>query len=295
MSSTTLADLAKIQADEASLALMEQQLAQDTAQAVTDSQPTVTPPVQPPSSEPYLPTTDSSIPASDIPGTVAVDWDFTTMTALPKALSPTWFGNPAGKQQNATTMLASNVELTAQGLNLQLTAAKTGAIVSSNPSDGQHASGQGYQVAPTDEYPVYVQFSGLKIPVLNGKVANWPGLWMDGQTWPEDGEIDVIEGLSGAIAYHIHYGTGSGSSQGKAVAYSSAPDMVGVLWTPTAQTFFYEGANVGETQEMMTEPQFIIMENSLAISGTQPISLPADFIVGRCTVWCDNPTYASAS
>ena len=28
-----------------------------------------------------------------------------------------------------------------------------------------------------------------------GEVANWPGVWTDGQSWPEDGEIDIAEGL----------------------------------------------------------------------------------------------------
>lgn len=296
MSNTTLADLTKIRSDEAAIALMETQLAADTAVAVADSQPTTVTPPPPPAL--YLPTTDGSISSADIPSVIAVDWNFKTLTGLPKALVPSWFGN-TGKQ-NATTMLAANVSLVEEGLQLALTASATGAIVSSNPSDGQHASGAGYQVAPTAEYPVYIEFNGLVLPVVSGqvaggKVANWPALWLDGQVWPGDGEIDVMEGLSGTLAYHIHYGSGGGSAQGKAVSYVTPPDRVGVLWTPTAQTFFYEGVNVGATNEALTSPQYILMENSLAISGTPPSLLPANFIVGRCTVWCANPTYASAS
>lgn len=291
MSRTTLQDLAKVQSDEAAIALMQTQLAADTVQAVTDSQPTTVTPPPPPAL--YLPTTDGSIPSTDIPSVIAVDWNFQTLTGLPKALVPSWFGN-IGKQ-NATTMLAANVSLVEEGLQLALTAAGTGAIVSSNPWDGQHASGAGYQVAPTAEYPVYIEFNGLVLPVVGSKVANWPALWLDGQIWPVDGEIDVLEGLSGTLAYHIHYGSGGGSAQGKAVSYVTPPDRVGVLWTPTSQTFFYEGVNVGATSEALTSPQYILMENSLAISGTPPSLLPANFIVGRCTVWCANPTYASAN
>ena len=37
-----------------------------------------------------------------------------------------------------------------------------------------------------------------------GEVANWPGVWADGQSWPEDGEIDIAEGLDGEVCAHFH-------------------------------------------------------------------------------------------
>lgn len=34
----------------------------------------------------------------------------------------------------------------------------------------------------------------------------WPGFWSDGQNWPQDGEIDVLEGDGiGNSSYHYHY------------------------------------------------------------------------------------------
>src|SRR5690242_11617954 len=37
-----------------------------------------------------------------------------------------------------------------------------------------------------------------------GEIANWPAVWADGQSWPEDGEIDVVEGLGGKACAHFH-------------------------------------------------------------------------------------------
>ena len=42
------------------------------------------------------------------------------------------------------------------------------------------------------------------VPGSPGEVANWPGVWADGQNWPEDGEIDIAEGIGGQVCAHLH-------------------------------------------------------------------------------------------
>ena len=42
------------------------------------------------------------------------------------------------------------------------------------------------------------------VPGSPGEVANWPGVWADGQNWPEDGEIDIAEGIGGQVCAHFH-------------------------------------------------------------------------------------------
>ena len=42
------------------------------------------------------------------------------------------------------------------------------------------------------------------VPGSPGEVANWPGVWADGQNWPQDGEIDIAEGIGGQMCAHLH-------------------------------------------------------------------------------------------
>ena len=42
------------------------------------------------------------------------------------------------------------------------------------------------------------------LPGHAGQIVNWPAFWADGQNWPKDGEIDVLEGLGGKACWHFH-------------------------------------------------------------------------------------------
>src|SRR6476661_10863818 len=42
------------------------------------------------------------------------------------------------------------------------------------------------------------------VPGNPSAAANWPDVWADGQSWPEDGEIDIAEGLGGDVCAHFH-------------------------------------------------------------------------------------------
>ena len=146
----------------------------------------------------------------------------------------------------------------ADGLALQLNAPNSsGGLVSTNPDDGA-AGHTGFQIAPTPGKPVYVEFKVTLPATPAGTVANWPGVWLDGQTWPEDGEIDVMEGGWGSTAYHIHYGSGSSTAQG-GTANDSRPGThtYGVLWTTTGVTFLYDGAVVGTLTEVDDQPDVL--------------------------------------
>jgi beta-glucanase (GH16 family) len=183
---------------------------------------------------------------------------------------------------NGTVMLNSNVSVGANGLALQLNSPQSGGIVSSNPDDGQPGH-TGFQIAPTPGNPVYVEFKATLPASPRGEVANWPALWLDGQTWPEDGEIDVMEGLGGTAAFHIHYGSGSGQAQGASANSSPGTHTYGVLWTTTGFTFVYDGAVVGTLTESLTSPMYLLMENSNNTS--QDTVLPATMYVRYVRVW----------
>jgi hypothetical protein len=211
---------------------------------------------------------------------MVLDDEFNTGSLNTSLWSPDWFGN--GSVSNGTVMLTSNVSVGANGLALQLNSPQSGGIVSTNPDDNQPGH-TGFQIAPTPDKPVFVEFKATLPATSSGTVANWPALWLDGQTWPEDGEIDLMEGGYGYTAYHVHYGTGMGSAQGATVNDLSGTHTYGVLWTTTGFTFLYDGVDVGTVNESLTSPMYLLMENSY--SSVDPTVFPATMDVRYVRVW----------
>jgi beta-glucanase (GH16 family) len=87
----------------------------------------------------------------------------------------------------------------------------------------------------------------------------------------------------GSAAFHIHYGTGSGTAQGASVNSLSGTHTYAVLWTTTGFTFLYDGAVVGTETEALTSPMYLIMENSYSSSSSAV--LPATMNVRYVRVW----------
>jgi hypothetical protein len=233
---------------------------------------------------PLVSTTNGAGPdapaGSGAPTTMVLDDEFTAGSLNKSLWSPDWFGS--GSVSNGTVMVSSDVSVGANGLALQLNSPGSGGLVSTNPDDGQPGH-TGFQIAPTPTKPVFVEFKATLPATAKGQVANWPALWLDGQTWPEDGEIDVMEGGYGYTAYHVHYGTGMGSAQGATVNDLSGTHTYGVLWTTTGFTFFYDGVAVGTVNVALTSPMYLLMENST--SSVDPTVFPATMGVRYVRVW----------
>jgi hypothetical protein len=227
-----------------------------------------------------IPTAPSSLGA---PTKLVLDDEFTGGSLNKTVWSPLWFGD--GAYQQGTIMREANVSVGANGLELTLASNSTGAIVSSNPADKQpgHA---GFQIAPTAGAPVYVEYTAT-LPASGGQIANWPALWLTGQNWPMDGEIDVMEGF-GTSQYHVHYGPSpsDASGPGGIGGTTAGTHTFGVLWTTTGVTFVYDGSVVGSESVSMTSPMFLVMENSLPMSrGGAPLLVPSTVTVRDVRVW----------
>ena len=254
--------------------------------AVTNSNLSTTPapataPLPGAGSEGAIPDAPASIGA---PTTMVLDDEFTGNALNTSLWSPDWFGN--GGVANNTVMESDNVSVDANGLELKLGADSTGGLVSSDPGDGQPGH-TGFEIAPTPGHPVYVEFKAT-LPTTGGQIANWPALWLTGQQWPSQGEIDVMEGF-GDAEYHIEYGPpgsgfGSGiSNPGGVGGTSGGTHTYGVLWSTTGVTFVYDGVVVGTETASLSGPMFLVMENSLASGG--PPLLPATMTVRYVRVW----------
>lgn len=62
-----------------------------------------------------------------------------------------------------------------------------------------------------------------------GSTANWPAFWTAGNPWPENGEIDALEGIRGQSQFHGFYGP---SIAGKISSpnFNATPNSIGTGW-----------------------------------------------------------------
>jgi beta-glucanase (GH16 family) len=151
----------------------------------------------------------------------------------------------------------------------------TGALVSTNPNDGRASGGFQYTYGVV-EARVYIPASGTQI-------ANWPAVWTDGQSWPADGEDDLVEGLGGKACFHFHDPLGGpGACDTKLTPgwHTFASD-----WQPGSVTYYYDGVDVGSiTTGITTAPMYIIMDNTTSID--DPSTSEADSMdVAYVRVW----------
>jgi hypothetical protein len=214
-------------------------------------------------------------------GTPTMDDEFTEDTSLnTKLWSPDWFGS--GTVQNGTYMYSSNVSISGGYLNLEASGSEgsSGGLITTDPDDGQSGH-TGYQFTYG-----YVE-SRIYIPASGSQVANWPAFWTVGQTWPEDGELDVMEGLGGSACYHFHYGSGNGSQQGGCASGNyTGWHTFGAEWEAGIVTYYYDGVKVGQvSSDITTEPMFIILENSTGSYGLLPVTTPSDMLASYVRVW----------
>lgn len=114
-------------------------------------------------------------------------------------------------------------------------------------------------------------------------IDNWPAFWCDGTgQWPVTGELDVMEGLGGHAAFHFHSSsTGAGGSGAiEARPHGIGWHRFGALWTPDSVKFLYDGAEVGELTEGITDaPMYVILNLALSPSISPPVKVPSEMRV----------------
>jgi beta-glucanase (GH16 family) len=126
------------------------------------------------------------------------------------------------------------------------------AAVSSNPT-----AGGGFQFTYG-----YIEFRAL-LPAEDGV---WSALWVNGQSWPAGGEIDVLEsGAPSASRQGWHYHDSSGAAGGSvAIPHASTGwHTYAAFWQPGRIRWYYDGARVGTVSTGLIDvPHYVILNAS---------------------------------
>lgn len=204
-----------------------------------------------------------------------------------------WFGSGITDPVNSAEQDCYDPsQVTVSGGSLNLTAVKsscttpdgktfpykTGAV-SSNPSSG----------APNQPKRGFQQAHGffqarIFTPGSSGKIFNWPAWWTDGQQWPADGEMDIVEGLSGMACFHFH-STATGGPGGCPSGSFTGWHTYGADWQPGSVTYYYDGKAVGKvTQQVTSAPMYLILDYAVSSSIGGP-SKNATMKVDYVRVW----------
>lgn len=205
-----------------------------------------------------LPARGATTPSPQgIPGTWTLNFDDEFSNT---SLSPTWhngwFNNTKPVDGEESQRYSSGNVWVANGM-LHLALGTYGSLVDTDPTQGGKYTFTG---SAAMEARVYTPGSGSTI-------YNWPAWWTDGQSWPGNGEIDVMEGLDGQACYHVHTNAGG---PGGCTNLTAGWHTYGAKWDATAKTvaFYYDGKLVGSEPFVQgNAPQYLILDNTSKASG----------------------------
>lgn len=126
----------------------------------------------------------------------------------------------------------------------------------------------------------------INIPGTCSRGENWPAFWTNGQRWPRDGEIDVMEVLDGSSTWHYHWSGGSAGGRGDHLVCESGWHTFGVLWETGRLSFYYDGRLVGtHTRGVVSTQHYIILNHALSSEISPPIRVPSTLQVDWVRHW----------
>lgn len=180
------------------------------------------------------------------------------------AKSPTAISNPVNQDETASYG-PNNLSFDSQGLHLKLTNVASGG----RPHTAALVSTRGLRSFSPGSWIE----ARLHLPGTAGRILDWPGFWLngydrDGRQWPQHGEIDIVEGLSGGYAaWHYHWGPRPGWASLNAGGDVSG-DYTGwhtfaAHWETNRIDFYYDGRLVGSaTQNVQSDPHYLVLLHS---------------------------------
>ncbi|MFD7989765.1 family 16 glycosylhydrolase [Kitasatospora indigofera] len=255
-----------------------------TPSATATPTPTPTPTLTPTPSP-----SASSSPAAGGPLGIAGSWrpvfadEFNSSSLDSSKWTPNWLGCPTCTTPPVTgseTAAYAPSQVSVGGGSLHLTTAKQDTVA--NGKTYPYRSGM-VQSNGKAQFTYGAFEARIYLPAAGTTIANWPAFWTDGQNWPTDGEMDIMEGLGGDACYHYH--SPSGGPGGCAPGNYSGWHTYGAEWKPGSVTYYYDGKQVGQiTTGISSSPQYLILNNAVSPEGGQIVA-PADMQVDYVRVW----------
>jgi hypothetical protein len=197
-------------------------------------------------------------------------------------------------------------DFAAQGMGDWVTQPRAGATVSLSSSYGLGvevtAENQWAEVISSDAVigpNSFVQGLVYIPPGPNGYTANWPAFWSTGSPWPNNGEIDMLEGqggrsceqtLYGELQPNGHAGVYSVSNCGPLGPSSTGWLTVSMLRTGEQVEVWYNKTFIGKVPLPTTANQELIFQNqdgpdSSCPSCNGPLVFPSTAWLSRVAVW----------
>jgi beta-glucanase (GH16 family) len=124
----------------------------------------------------------------------------------------------------------------------------------------------------------------------HGNAVAWPAWWLNGPDnvpWPQHGEIDVVEGLSGSpeTAAHVHYDNNNDRGW-TAPTGMTGWHTYGVKWDAATQftQFYWDGRLVWSAQFPPAYPEYLVLDFTMGQDSHVP-SGPVTMKVDWVRVW----------
>lgn len=203
-------------------------------------------------------------PASAAPAPVGIPGNWTlTLNDGPAQLAQWggWFGTgvtgPVNSGEDACYDSA-NVSQSSDGsfLNMAFTNQQSTCQGETRPYTGALLSSDGIfqQTYGAFESEIYLP------PAADGTIADWPAFWLDGTgDWPQTGEMDIMEGLSGQACYHFI--DPSGNPGACDAATGPGWHTFGAEWQAGSVTYYYDGQAIGTISQGITgDPMYLILD-----------------------------------
>jgi hypothetical protein len=165
--------------------------------------------------------------------TLELSDDFTGTALNPKVWTDSWWGG--GSMNNVTTSPV-NVSVADSLLTLTLSSSSKGALVNSDPEQVK-GGGFTYSAGMSVEARIWFPGSGTKL-------YNWNAFWGDNDTWPQNGEDDIAEVLSGALTTNYHSSKGALNSGAIEGSWAASWHTYGIQRNSGTNVIYWDGKEV---------------------------------------------------